>query len=536
MVADCSYYVPPLALTPSGAPRELPETFNMTTLLLDRHLEAGLGERPAVLSEAGTLSYEALYRLASRAGHALRALGLRREERVALLLPDCPEFLAVFLGAMRLGAVPVPINTLSRPADYAYYLNDSRAVVLVVDQELLSRLEPIRSQLRALRSVVVLGEAPPGAFRLDELLAQAAESLDPADTHRDEPSYWLYSSGTTGRPKGVVHLHHDMVYCVEPYAQHVLGMTARDRTFSIPRLFFSYGLVNSLYLPLYFGASVALVRKRPDPAAALEALARYRPTLFFSVPAFYAALLRHLETLASPPDLGTVRLAITGGDPLPAPLYHRWRERTGLELLDSVGSTDVGYIYICNRPGRVRPGASGELVPGYEARVVDEAGRDVPPGEVGELWIKGESVAAYYWNKHAQTKRAFGGEWLHTGDKFSRDADGYYTFLGRSDDLLKVSAQWVSPMEVEEVLTAHPAVAECAVVGATDEQGLLKPRAFVVPTQGYQPSAELAAQLQAFARARLPPFKCPAWVDFLPELPKTPTGKVERYRLRDPRS
>ncbi|MBI4493522.1 MAG: benzoate-CoA ligase family protein [Chloroflexi bacterium] len=532
MSAGTTYDLRPLGVSDSGALLELPETFNMSTVLLDRHLEAGFGGRPAVFYEGGTLSYDALSRLANRAGNALRSLGLRREERVVLLLPDCPEFLAVFLGAMRLGAVPVPVNTVSSPADYAYYLNDSRAAVVVVDQELLPRLEPIRSGLRSLRSVVVLGEAPPGCVSLQELLAHSSDELAPAGTHRDEPSYWLYSSGTTGRPKGVVHLHHDMVYCVEPFARHGLGLTPEDRTFSVPRLFFSYGLVNSLYMPLYVGASAVLARKRPDPAGVLEALARFRPTVFCSVPTFYVALLRYLESLPSPLDLGSLRLAISGGEPLPAPLCVRWQERTGLELLDVVGSTEVGYIYISNRPGRVRPGASGELVPGYEARVVDEDEQPVPRGTVGDLWIKGESVAACYWNKHARTKRAFAGEWLRTGDKFHQDVDGYFYYFGRGDDLLKVSAQWVSPMEVEGTLLAHPAVAECAVVGALDSEGLLKPKAFVSLQPGYAPSAELAVQLQEFARAHLPPFKRPAWIEFVAEFPKTPTGKIERYRLR----
>lgn len=532
MGPDVAYDAQPLVGSASSALPELPETFNMTTMLLDRHLEAGFSDRPAVFYEGGTLSYLALARLANRAGNALRSLGLRREERVVLLLPDCPEFLAVFLGAMRLGAVPVPVNTLSGPADYAYYLNDSRAAILVVDEALLPRLEPIRSSLRHLRSVVVLGHAPPGDVSLVELMTQSSAELEPADTHRDDASYWLYSSGTTGRPKGVVHLHHDMVYCVEPYARYALGMTPQDRTFSVPRLYFSYGLANSLYVPLYFGASVALARERPDPAGVLAALIRYRPTIFFSVPTFYLALVRHLESLPHAPDFGSLRLAVTGGEPLPAPLYRRWRERAGLELLDSVGSTEVGYIYICSRPGRVRPGCSGELVPGYEARLVDEAGREVRPGRVGDLWIKGDSVASGYWNKHEQNKSVFGGQWFRTGDKFSRDAEGYFTYLGRADDLLKVSAQWVAPLEVEEALLEHPAVAECAVVGALDEDGLEKPKAFVALAGGYEASAELAAELQELAKKRLPPFKRPAWVAFVAEFQKTPTGKIERYRLR----
>jgi benzoate-CoA ligase len=342
-------------------------------------------------------------------------------------------------------------------------------------------------------------------------------------------AYWLYSSGTTGRPKAIVHLHHDMLFCVEPYLRHVLALTAADRTFAVPRLFFSYGLTSCLYLPLRVGASTVLVAERPDSARVLELVRALRPTVFFSVPTSYVALLRQLGE--APADLGALRLAITAGEPLAAPVYDRWVRKTGVELLDGLGATEVGYIYISNRPGAVRPGASGRLLPGYRARLLDDEGREVPPGTVGELWMSGESLAAGYWNKHAKTKAAFVGEWYRTGDRYLADGDGYYFYQGRADDLLRVGANWVSPLEIETCLLEHPAVAECAVVGGRDADGLEKPRAYVVLQAGAAPDG-LEEALRAHVRGRLAPYKAPRWVTVVADLPKTATGKIQRYRLR----
>lgn len=508
---------------------DIPESFNMTTRLLDCHLESGRADRIAIRFRDRRISYSELAGEVARVAHALRALGVQMEQRVLLVLPDCPEFIAVFLGAMRIGAVPVPVNTLAPAEDYAYYLTDSRAVVLVIHQDLLAKLDPARRHAPHLRHTVVVGEGS-GAMAYADWVRGQPTSIDPALTHRDDAAYWLYSSGTTGRPKGVIHLHHDMVYCTESYARHVLAMTEDDLTFSVPRLFFSYGLVNSLYLPLFTGASVLLCQERPDPARVFDLIERGRPTLFFSVPTSFTALLREAE--ARTPDLSCLRLCVSAGEALPEPLYHRWLETFGVELLDGIGATEVGYIFISNRPGAVRPGSSGQLLPGYEARIVDEAGRDLPDGEVGDLLIKGESVAGGYWNQHAKTKVAFLGEWYRTGDKYHRDRDGYYFYVSRSDDLLRVGAQWVSPVEVEGALLSHPAVAEVAVVGATDERGLMKPRAFVVLRESRAEDPRLREELQAHVREKLPPFKVPRWIEFLPELPKTATGKIQRYRLR----
>jgi benzoate-CoA ligase len=507
----------------------VPERFNMAAALLDRRLAAGDGARPAIVTPDRTLSYAEVAAGVARAAGAFRRLGVQLEQRVAICLPDSPEFVFAFLGAMRAGMVPVPLSTLGTPEDHDYALRDSRAAALVVHARLLERVAPARRAVPTLRACLAVGGAPAGTLAFEAACAAEDGGGDPAPTHRDDMAYWLYSSGTTGRPKAVVHLHHDMVFCVDPYVRHVLALGPDDRTFAVPRLFFSYGLTSCVYLPFWVGASTVLVAERPDARAVFDLVAKLRPTVFFSVPTSFAALLREAE--GATPDLSSLRLAVSAGEPLSAALFRRWRERTGLEPLDGLGATEVGYIYVSNRPGAVRPGASGQLLPGYRARVVDAEGREAPPGTEGELWMSGESLAAGYWNKHEKTKAAFVGEWYRTGDRYHVDADGYFFYHGRVDDLLRVGANWVSPLEVEAALLEHPAVSECAVVGGRDADGLEKPRAFVVLRPGARVDG-LEPDLVAHARARLAPYKAPRWVAVVAELPKTATGKVQRYRLR----
>jgi benzoate-CoA ligase family protein len=509
----------------------VPERFNMVSLLVDRHLREGHGERVAVYYLDRQLSYWDLAALVNQTGNGLRSLGIGLEDRVILLLPDGPEFLASFLGAMKIGAVPVPVNTLATPDDLLYYFGDSRARAVITGPECAGRVDDLRGRLPYLRQVIGVGDAGPDARSFAELTASQSVELEPADTSCDDAAYWLYSSGTTGRPKGVVHLHRDMVYCTRAYAQHVVGFGSDDISYSASKLFFSYGLVNSLYLPLWSGGAVVLNAERPEPATVLSTIERYRPTLFFSVPTSYAQLLRELDSREAPPDLSSLRLCVSAGEALPAPLYERWRATTGVEVLDGVGSSEVGYIYISNRPGRSRAGASGELIPGYAARLVDEEGAPSPPGEVGDLWVRARSTAARYWNKHERSRQTFVGEWMKTGDKYFQDEAGYYVYAGRSDDMLKVGGIWVSPMEVEAALLSHPDVAEAAVVGAPDEAGLVKPKAYVVPRTP-PGSPQLAGTLQDWVRDRLAPYKYPRTVEFVAELPKTATGKIQRYKLR----
>ncbi len=510
-------------------PGDLPETFNVSTVFLDENLERGRGDRVAIYAGDRRITYREVLAQVNRAGNALRGLGVRPEERVLLLLLDSPEFAYLFWGAIRIGAVPVPTNTALRAQDYEYMLRNSRAAALVVSEELLPAVEEVLPGMTTLRHVVVTGSARRGRHSLDELMAAAEPELAPAPTHRDEPAFWQWSSGSTGAPKGTVHLHHDMVYAADLYARPVLGIEERDICLSIAKLYFAYGLGNALYFPFRVGAAAVLYPGRFDPKTYFDLIQRYRPTLFFGVPTAYAAMLAS----EGPRDLGAVRLCVSAGEPLPSALFTRWKERFGVEILDGIGSTEGVHIYISNRPGRARPGSTGEVVPGYAVRIVDESGREVPPGEIGDMLVNGDSFAAFYWNKHEQTKRAFIGEWFRSGDKFYRDADGYYWSCGRSDDMLKVGGQWVSPAEVEATIIQHPAVLECGVVGRADRDELVKPCAFVVLKPGHTPSEALAKELQGFVRDKIAAYKFPRWIEFIPELPKTATGKIQRFRLRE---
>jgi benzoate-CoA ligase family protein len=500
------------------SPRAPGRQFNMAVPLVDRHVEEGRGTRAALRLDRSTLTYAELQALVNRAGNALTALGVQPEQRVALLLSDGPEFVATFIGAMKIGAVPVPMNTAARPSELEFMLSDSRAVALVADAALSEPLESGPS-----RRLIVGGTSS----SYERAVAEASASLAPFPTSVDDACYWLYSSGTTGNPKGVVHLHGDMLACVVPYAREVVGIEPEDSTFSVARLFFSYGLVNSLFLPLLAGASAVLSRERPDVQRTLEVVRRFLPTLFFSVPTSYAQLCSALDGSDEQP-FGSVRLAVSAGEPLPEPLYRRWTTMTGVDVLDGLGSTEVGYIFCSNLPGRVRPGSSGVLIGDHRARVVDESGGDAPDGEPGELWIKAASTALFYWNQRDRTKQTFIGEWLRTGDRYIRDPNGFYWYQGRNNDVFKVSGQWVSPLEVESCILTHPAVLECAVVGSADESGLLKPRAFVIARPG---ASVTAAELQMLVKERLQPYKYPRWVEFVDELPKTASGKVQRFKL-----
>lgn len=513
---------------------EVPERYNAVTTFVDSHVEAGRGDRVAILFRDQVITYREVWEMVNRTGNALQDLGVEMEDRVLLLLLDRPEFVYCFFGAMKFGAVPIPTNTMLRPADYEYLLNDSRAKVLVVDSTLVDQVEPIRRNLKYLRRIVVVGEPVPeekGYISYNVLVRGASPELSPADTSKDDAAFWLYSSGTTGFPKGAVHLHHDMIYCADLYARNILGINERDRTFSVAKLFFAYGLGNALYFPFRVGASTVLLPDRPLPETVFATVDRYKPTLFFGVPTAYANMLQ-VKDAEKKYDFSSVRLCVSAGEALPAAVYTRWKERFGVEILDGIGSTEILHIFISNRPGQVRPGSSGQLVPGYEAKIVDEAGREVGPGEEGTLLIRGDSVAAYYWNKHEKTKETMLGSWINTGDTYIRDEDGFFWYQGRSDDMIKAGGIWVSPAEVESALMEHEAVLECGVVGAPDQEGLLKPLAFVVLKQGYAPSPKLAEELQAFVKNRIAPYKYPRWIRFVDSLPKTATGKIQRFRLR----
>jgi benzoate-CoA ligase len=426
----------------------------------------------------------------------------------------------------------VPLNTLLRAADYEYFLNDSRARILIAHRSQWPEVAKIRDRLDHLRSVVITGGAEPGQVSFESCTAAAAPELEHARTCRDDVAFWLYSSGSTGKPKAAVHLQHDMACCAELYARGVLSLSPEDVVLSAAKLFFAYGLGNSLYFPFRVGASSILVPEKLRPESIFELIERERPTLFFGVPTIYASMLALAETREGY-DLSSLRLCVSAGEPLPAELYRRWKARFGVEILDGIGTTEVLHIFISNRLGKARPGSSGTIVPGYEAIIVDEHDAPVQIGETGSLMVKGESTCAYYWNQHEKTKQAIHGEWILTGDKFYQDADGYYWYCGRSDDMMKVGGIWVSPIEVEDTLIQHPSVLEAAVVGREDRDGLVKPMAFIVLKQGAAPEPNLEKELKAFVKDRLAPFKYPRWITFIDELPRTATGKIQRFKLRE---
>jgi benzoate-CoA ligase family protein len=508
---------------------------NAASIFVDDNVRAGRGGQIAVTEAATgrTYTYEQLFQLVNRTGHALKDLGVQRGERVMLILPDGAAFIAAFFGAIKIGAVAVPVNTLLKPHDYEYLLRDSGARVLIVQESLARSVESLDSRAANLKHVIVVGTAARPHVSFDEVVGPASPDLDAAEMSRDDHAFWLYSSGTTGFPKGAIHLHNHMVCCAESFGRGVLGMTAEDRTFSVAKLFFAYGLGNALYFPFSVGASTILYNAKPEPERCFEIIERHRPTIFYGVPTAYAAMLALAERSQRQYDLSSLRLCSSAGEPLPAALYERWKARFGVEILDGIGSTEVLHTFIANRPGRVRSGSSGEIVPGYEAKIVDPDGGEIAPGEIGDLLIRGESICAGYWNQPERTAATIVDGWIRTGDKYSRDADGYFWYHGRSDDMLKSGGQWVSPAEVEAAVVAHEAVLECGVVGREDAAGLVKPLAFVVLKPGRAGSPDLADELKRFVKTRIAVYKCPRWVAFVSDLPKTATGKIQRFKLRD---
>lgn len=512
----------------------LPENFNVATYFVDRHVQEGRSSKVAIECGDEKVSYQHLLERTNRVGNLLRGLGVRPEERVVLLALDSPEFLYTFFGTIKIGAVAVPANTFLKPAEYEYLLNDTRARVAVVSEPLLPQLRTIPpARLRYLSQVVVIGKANEPDRSLQALMESASPELQPELTSKDDVAFWLYSSGSTGPAKGCIHLHHDMVVCSELYARGILGMNQNDRCYSVARLFFAYGLGNAGYFPLGCGATAILSPGRPTPATVFADIERHRPTLFFSVPTNYAALLSYRREDGREFNLSGVRQAISAGEALPATIFERFKQRFGVEILDSLGSTETLQMVIANRPGEAKAGSSGKIIPGYEAKIVDDEGNEVPQGEIGNLLVKGDSTCAGYWNQHEKTKATFQGDWFRTGDKYYRDEDGYYWYAGRSGDLFKVNGRWLSPTEVESALIAHLAVREAAVIARDDESKLTKPAAYVVLNPGFLPGPQLVRELQDWVTGKIGAYKRPRWIEFLPELPKTATGKLQRFKLRE---
>jgi benzoate-CoA ligase family protein len=513
----------------SPRPARRTERYNATSDLLDTNLERGRANKVAVRTHGAEWTYGEIAELVNRAGNALRDLGVEIENRVLIAMPDSVAFVATFFGAVKLGAVPVPVSPMLRPEEYAWLLADSRAKAAVVSEPVAALLREA-DDLPVPPRLVVAGRPGPGELSFDELTAAASPELSPADTRRDDVGFWLYSSGTTGHPKGVVHLQADMRFCVDAYGKHVLGIDDSDTTFAVSRLHFAFGLGGGLYYPLAAGATTVLVAEPPQPRVVLEVMREFRPTILFGVPTSYANLLATSSWEWRKADISHVRLCLSGGEPLGGSLLARWKEKTGLDILEGMGCTEACHTFISSRPGDVRPGCCGTVVEGYEVRLVDEQGHQVPTGEPGTLTVKGGSICAYYWHEHELGKSALQGEWLHTGDMFVKDTDGRYYFRGRVDDLLKVGGTWVSPLEIEHLLNEHERVAASAVVGAPNADGLVRPEAYVVLERpgGEQ---ELEGILRHYVRQRLGGEKTPRAFYFVPSLPETPSRRAQRAKI-----
>ncbi len=505
--------------------------YNAAADLIERNL-AVRPEKIAYIDDQGSYTFADLAERVNRCANALCDLGVSLESRIMICLSDTIDFPTVFLGAIKAGLVPVAVNTLLTADDYDFMLRDCRARALIVSQPLLNVFQPILAGQPFLKHVVVSGGSTSEHPMLAAITAAAKDNFTVAPTRPDDACFWLYSSGSTGRPKGTVHVQTSMVQTAELYAKPILGIAERDVVFSAAKLFFAYGLGNGLSFPLSVGAMTILLGARPTPEAVCRILRRHRPTIFYGVPTLFGALLASPE-LPGREELN-LRRCTSAGEALPPNVGKKWREHTGVDILDGLGSTEMLHIFLSNRPGDVRYGTSGKPIGGYQVRLVDEDGKPVPKGEIGELQVSGPTSAAYYWNNREKSRNTFLGAWTRSGDKYIESEDGYFTYCGRGDDMLKVSGLWVSPFKVEAVLASHEAVLEAAVVGHADDNGLIKPKAFVVLRSGIAKTNELTAALQQHVKTHLAPHNYPRWIEFVPDLPKTATGKIQRFKLRAP--
>lgn len=508
-----------------------PRHFNLTTYFLDRNLDEGRGERVALYCGEARYTYADVARLTNRIGQVLRDLGVGSGDRVLLALSDGVEFVATWYAVLKVGAVVAEVYTFLQPKDYQYYLIYSGARVIVVDATTVEKVRAVAAVCPELRHILVVGADPDGPCEasFDPLIAQASDTLDPANTSKDDIALWKFTTGSTGAPKAAIHRQRDPVISFAGYGLGVLGMTADDLVLPVPKLFFGYARDLATLFTFGVGAAGVIFPERSTPERLFDLIQRHRPSLLVQVPTMMSAMVDHPAAMTT--DLSCLRLCTSAGEALPREVYHKWRRVFGVDVLDGIGSSEVYHIYISNRPGAVRPGSAGQLVPGYQASVVDPDGRPLSDGGTGELWVTGESVAVGYWNDPARSARTFVDGWVHTGDLFTRDADGYFWYQGRADDLLKVGGMWVAPLEVENCLLSHPAVRECAVVGYV-HNGLTLPRAYVVLADATAMSTTLAAELQGYVRQQLAPHKYPRDLRFVAELPHTASGKVDRQALK----
>jgi len=514
-----------------------PERFNMADYFLYHNLEEGRENKTCLYYEDQRWTYGETARLSNRAGNALRELGAEMEDRVLLVLPDCPEFVWTWFGAARIGAVITMVNPLLPASDYEYYLDYTRARVAVVHESVLPAFMAAVKSARYLRGVLVVGPGPQITQRerirwesFGQVIAAASEECTSADTRRDDIAIWLFTSGSTGHPKGAVHLQHDLPYNTEVFAKATMGVNADDLSVSVPKLFFGYATGTNLLFPFAVGGATALFSERSTAEKMFAVIKRYRPTILTTVPTMINSMLN--VPGAAPEDLASLRFCYSAGEALPIELYERWTNAYGVDICDGIGSAEMFHIYITNRPRDIKPGSLGRVVEGYEAKIVDADDNEVPAGEMGTLKIKGDSAALCYWNAHEKSKETFAGDWCTSGDQFHVDEDGYYWYHGRTDDMLKVSGVFVAPAEIENCLLQHEAILECAVVGHESEDGLVKPKAFVVLREEFQRSDELAEQIKQFVKTRIAIYKYPRWIEFVSSVPKNDRGKIDRRKLK----
>ena len=512
--------------SPQGVPRD----YNFAADVLQRNLDAGRAAKTAYIDGTRTLTYGELAERVARFSSVLRGLGLRREERVLIAMLDTADWPVAFLGCLKAGIIAVPVNTLLTEDDYRFMLADSRAKCLVVSESLLPKFEKVIKESPDLEHVIVAGDNAHGHRLFEDFIAAAKPDETTAATTCDDMAFWLYTSGSTGKPKGAVHVHASLKLTADLYGTPIAGLKESDTVYSVAKLFFAYGLGNAMTFPLTVGATVVLNPERPTPDGVAALLRKHPITVFFAVPTFYAGFLAS----ANAPQRSELKLrrCISAGEALPEEVARRWHERYGVEISDGLGTTEMLHIYLTNAPGATKYGTTGRAVPGYEIRLVAEDGAPVKQGEMGELHVRGPTSAIMYWNNRDKSRSTFQGEWTRSGDKYIEDAEGYYICCGRADDMLKVSGMYVSPFEVEAALSSHPDVLEAAVVGWFDEQKLIKPKAFVVLKQSGKASEDLARELQDHVKQKLAPFKYPRWIEFRADLPKTATGKIQRFKLR----
>jgi benzoate-CoA ligase len=509
---------------------EFPEKFNMADYFLYHNIEEGRENKTCLYFRDETYTYGETVRRANRMGNALRELGVEIEDRVLIVLPDCPEFVWTWFGASRIGAVITMVNPLLPAEDYKYYLDYTRASCAVIHESLLKNFEEAAKDAPYLRHVIVVGREQGIFHSYKQTVNSQSDELTPADTHRDDIAIWLFTSGSTGRPKGAVHLQHDLPYNTEVFAKHTIGVHENDLTISVPKLFFGYATGTNLLFPFAVGGATALFDERSTPEKLFEVIERYRPTILTTVPTMINAML-NMEGGAQR-DLSSLRFCYSAGEALPIELYTRWMETFGVEIYDGIGSAEMFHIYITNRPNDVKPGSLGRIVKGYEARIVDAEGKEVATGEMGTLRIKGDSAALCYWNAHEKSKETFAGDWCTTGDQFHLDEEGYYWYHGRTDEMLKVSGVFVAPAEIENCLLQHEAVLEAAVVGHEAGDGLIKPKAFVVLRRPAEASDQLVRNIKEFVKSKIALYKYPRWIEFVSSLPKNDRGKIDRKKLK----